>query len=146
MSIHSPVCEDYLRELLTTSDDYVGHRLADNVLNLPEADARDLLVAVMEADRGTSAGDMARYIWFLAADRLGELSMSYSGVAYVQALLEFEPGTAAREIAVQVMSMSSRGELLEYLTRVMTANPASSRAFEVAYEIWLLIGGAGVAA
>lgn len=72
--------------------------------------------------------------------------MTRDGVAYIKALLGADRASASYEIGWQVWMMPGRDQILEYLTTVMTANRAGTRAFEIAYEIWLLMGERGVAA
>lgn len=45
-----------------------------------------------------------------------------------------------------VLGDGTRDQVLESVTAVMTAHPPQSRAFELGYEIWLLLGGTSVAA
>ena len=72
--------------------------------------------------------------------------MTRDGVAYIKALLDSDHESPSYRIGWRVWMMSSRDEILEYITHVMSANAPESRAFEVAYEIWLLTGARGVAA
>ncbi|WP_433568097.1 hypothetical protein ACQP1O_42855 (plasmid) [Nocardia sp. CA-151230] len=74
--------------------------------------------------------------------------MSHTALDYVKALLAGEEGSLPRIIGERVwaLAMADRDQLLEYLTGVMSTNAPSSREFEVAYEIWLLMGERGVAA
>lgn len=74
--------------------------------------------------------------------------MNRDGIEYVKDLLDNEKDPAVRDIAKRVwtLSIKNRDEVLIYLTRIMTANPPPSRAFEVAREIWWLMGERGAAA
>lgn len=65
---------------------------------------------------------------------------------HVAALMQADESTPEHEIGWAVWMTRPRDDQLEYLTSVMTANTAESRAFEVAYDIWLLLGGRGAAA
>lgn len=68
MAIHSPACETYLAELLTTPNDSVDHRMAGVISRLSERRARDYLITVMVDRSGTHAADIAREIYRRAAD------------------------------------------------------------------------------
>lgn len=68
MTLQTPACQTRLNELLTTPTTSVDHRIAEWVSHVPEPEARDFLLTVMDDDRGTRAADIAREIWHLAAD------------------------------------------------------------------------------
>lgn len=72
--------------------------------------------------------------------------MTREGMEYVSALLRAEEGTADHEIGWAVWMTRGKEAILDYLTDTMTRSAPGSRAFEVAYNVWLLLGGAGVAA
>lgn len=68
MALHSPSCETFLAELLSTPTGSVDHRIAGIVSRLSEPRARDYLLTVIDEDHGTHAADIAREIWHRAAD------------------------------------------------------------------------------
>ncbi len=72
--------------------------------------------------------------------------MTRDGIAYVKALLNTDESSAGHEIGWKVWMTPGREAILDYLTSVMQEHAPGSRAFEIAYEIWLLLGGRGVAA
>jgi len=72
--------------------------------------------------------------------------MTRDGVSYIKALLDADHTSAAYAIGWKVWMMSESSEILDYLTDMMTLHRPGTRAWEVAYEIWLLTGARGVAA
>ena len=60
---------------------------------------------------------------------------------YVEALVRAEEGSVAHEIGQRVWELSTTDAILVYLTDVMTDNPMSTRAFEIAWDVWALLSG-----
>ncbi|WP_405490374.1 hypothetical protein [Nocardia sp. NBC_00511] len=62
---------------------------------------------------------------------------------YLMALLGTESGSMPRLIGEQVwgLTISNRAGVPDYLDSVMATNPTNSRAFEVASDIRMLMGG-----
>ncbi len=72
--------------------------------------------------------------------------MTREGMDYVAALLKAEEGTPDHEVGWAVWMTRGREAILDYLTDTMTRFVSNSREFEIAYNIWLLLGERGVAA
>lgn len=72
--------------------------------------------------------------------------MTREGMEYISALLRADDASPEYEVGWAVWMTRGRDSTFEYLTEVMTNFLPGTRAFEVAYEIWLLMGGRGVAA
>lgn len=60
-------------------------------------------------------------------------------VEYVAALLYASEGSTAHEIGTRVWELSTTDAIYAYLTDVMTDNAPSTRAFEIAWDIWALL-------
>lgn len=72
-----------------------------------------------------------------------------AAVAFVVDLLRTPVGSADHTIGAdlwKVLGDGTRDEVLVLLTEFMRGAAPQSRAFEVAYDVWLQLGGAGVAA
>lgn len=67
-------------------------------------------------------------------------------VAYVAALVEAPDNSVDHEIGRRVWELSTRDDILVYLTQVMTDNARESRAFRVAWMVWKLLSGIEAAA
>lgn len=68
--------------------------------------------------------------------------MTPESVEYVKSLLELPRGSVGHDIGTRVWELSTRDDVLVYLTAVMTRNAASSRSFEIAWDIWALMSRA----
>jgi hypothetical protein len=65
---------------------------------------------------------------------------------YLNALIGKDEDTPEHRIGTCVRLLDDREPILEHLTVLMTINQPRSREFEVAQELWLLLGGTAVAA
>lgn len=65
---------------------------------------------------------------------------------YVALLLDAPDDSVDHEIGRRVWELSTRDEILEYLTEVMTENVKGTRAFNVAWMVWKLLSGIEAAA
>lgn len=65
---------------------------------------------------------------------------------YVDALVAAPDGSVDHEIGRRVWELSTRDDILVYLTEVMTDNARDTRAFRVAWMVWKLLSGIEAAA
>lgn len=66
--------------------------------------------------------------------------MTHDSVEYVRTLLVDMPtGSIEHEIGRHVWELSDNEDVLVYLTELMTVNAPNTRAFEIAWDIWVLM-------
>ncbi|KIA63045.1 hypothetical protein [Nocardia vulneris] len=78
-----------------------------------------------------------------------EAAIPEAAVAFVADLLRTPAESMEHRVGRwvwEILGDGSRDQVMESVTAVMANNPPQSRTFEVAYDIWLLLGGRGAAA
>ncbi|WP_405137487.1 hypothetical protein [Nocardia sp. NBC_01388] len=65
--------------------------------------------------------------------------MTAASVDYAKELVWWPEGTAEHEIGTRVGELSTREEILAYLTEVMTTYAPDTRLFDIAWDVWVLM-------